>query len=142
MVSGNNVHNTVVWDIPDPGYSPTTGNAIGIYCETNALVSGNIVDSSAKFGIIAGHNVFSSNLNINSNLILNTPIGIGYGNQSGAGQLEISGNQIQGATSGAIVSVTYNDLTGSVARTTGSSDYGNQYDAQEMTVFVGNNRSY
>ncbi|QAY96656.1 hypothetical protein CWB41_13720 [Methylovirgula ligni] len=77
---------------------------------------------------------------MNANLVLNSPVGIGYNTAAGAGQCVISGNQ--GATSGAIISVTWNDTTGSVAVTPGATDYGNQYDAQEGVAFVGNNRSY
>lgn len=46
------------------------------------------------------------------------------------------------ALSGAIISVTYDDTTGQLSVTPGAIDYGNQYDAQEGNVFVGNNRSY
>ncbi|MEW6436804.1 MAG: TIGR03808 family TAT-translocated repetitive protein [Pseudomonadota bacterium] len=141
-ITGNQMSNINKWDITDPGYVPTNGNGVGIYCEGACVISGNLVDTAAGFGIIAGHNFASHDINVNANLVLNSPIGIGYGTGTGAGQLVISGNQIQGATGGAIVSVTYDDTTGNVARTAGSTDYGNQYDAQEGDIFVGNNRSY
>lgn len=139
-ISGNHISNTVVWNIPDPGYIPPTGNAIGIYCETDTAVVGNVVDTAAGFGITPGHNS-GNNLNINANLVFNSPVGIGYG-ATAPGNLVISGNEIQGATGGSIVAVAWDDSTGSVARVPGSVDYGNQYDAQEGVAFVGNNRSY
>jgi hypothetical protein len=44
-----------------------------------------------------GINTAASDLNINSNAILNSTIGIGFSIYTGAGQILISGNMIQGA---------------------------------------------
>jgi putative cofactor-binding repeat protein len=121
---------------------PTISIAFGIYVEGACVVSGNLIDSAEGWGIIAGHNASTRDLNINSNLILNSGIGIGYSSQTGAGQIVISSNQVQGASGGSIVSAVFNDTTGTVSRVSGSTDYGNQYDTQLGNVFVGNNRSY
>ncbi|MBG0807837.1 TIGR03808 family TAT-translocated repetitive protein [Methylosinus sp. H3A] len=141
-ITGNRVTNIIHQTINDPGYVPTVSIAFGIYAEGAAVISGNLVDGAAGIGINPGHNASTHDLNVNGNLVLNSPIGIGYSAQSGAGQIVISSNQIQGATGGAIVSVVYDDSTGTVARVSGSTDYGNQYDAQIGNVFMGNNRSY
>ncbi|MBY6241149.1 TIGR03808 family TAT-translocated repetitive protein [Methylosinus sp. Sm6] len=141
-ITGNRVTNIIHQTINDPGYVPTVSLAFGIYAEGAAVISGNIVDGAAGIGIISGHNASTHDLNVNGNLILTSPIGIGYSAQSGAGQIIISSNQIQGAAGGAIVSVVFNDSAGTVGRVAGSTDYGNHYDAQIGNIFVGNNRSY
>lgn len=141
-ITGNRVTNIIYQTINDPGYVPTVSIAFGIYAEGATVISGNLVDGAAGMGINAGHNASTHDINVNGNLILNSPIGIGYSAQSGAGQIVISSNQIQGATGGAIVSVVYNDVSGTVSVVAGSTDYGNQYDVQIGNVFVGNNRSY
>jgi hypothetical protein len=68
--------------------------------EGGCVVSGNIIDTAAGFGIIAGTNTAASDLNINSNTILNSTIGIGFSTSTGAGQILISGNMVQGASGG------------------------------------------
>ena len=141
-ISGNRITNVVNRTINDPGYVPTVSIGFGINVEGACVVSGNIIDTAAGLGIIAGHNAYAHDLNINGNLILNSPIGIGYSAQSGAGQIVISSNQIQGATSGGIISTVFDDSTGTISIVPGSTDYGNQYDSQIGNIFVGNNRSY
>lgn len=142
VVSGNHISGIAKWNIPDPGYFPPNGNGIGISVEQTCCVSGNLVESAAGFGICAGHNG-GYDLSINGNLVLSSPVGIGYSDAPGnTGQWLISSNEVHGATSGSIISVSYNDSTGQLSVTSGAVDYGNQYDAQEGNVFVGNNRSY
>jgi hypothetical protein len=139
-ITGNRVTGIVHRTINDPGYLPTVSIGFGIYAETNSLISGNLIDTAAGVGINVGHNTASGNVNTNGNLVLSSPLGIGYSSQ--AGNIVISSNEIQGASSGAVVACVFNDTTGTMSRQSGSTDYGNQYDAQEGVAFVGNNRSY
>lgn len=141
-ISGNRVAGIVHQTINDPGYIPTTSIAFGISVERACVVSGNLVDGAAGVGINVGHNSASGDVNTTGNLVLNSPLGIAYSAQNGAGNIVISSNEIQGASSGAIVSGVYDDGTDTLYRVPGSIDYGNQYDAQEGVAFVGNNRSY
>ena len=141
-ITGNRITNVVNRIIDDPGYVPTVSIGFGIYTEGACVVSGNLVDTAAGIGIVAGHNASTADLNISSNLVVNSPIGVGYSDQAGAGQIVISGNQIQGANGGGVVSVVFDDSTGTMSRESGSQDYGNQYDSQIGNVLFGNNRSY
>lgn len=141
-ITGNRVTGIVHQTINDPGYIPTVSIAFGISVETACVVAGNLVDTAAGIGINIGHNAASGNTNTTGNLVLNAPIGIGYSAQSGAGNIVISSNEVQGATSGGIISCVYNDTTDTLSVAPGATDYGNQYDAQEGIAFVGNNKSY
>jgi uncharacterized secreted repeat protein (TIGR03808 family) len=141
-ITGNRVSGIVHQTINDPGYIPTVSIAFGISVEKACVVSGNLIDAAAGVGINVGHNVASGDVNANGNLVLNAPLGIGYSAQTGAGNIVISSNEIQGATSGAIISCVYNDATDTLSVAPGATDYGNQHDAQEGVAFVGNNRSY
>lgn len=140
-ISGNRIVNVVRRTINDPGYVPTVSNGFGVYVEGACVVSGNLVENCQGWGVIAGHNG-GNDLSVNGNLIINCPVGIGYASHSGAGQMAITGNQIRGASGGSIVWCGFNDATGDVARLAGTTDYGNQYDAQIGNVFIGNNRAY
>lgn len=139
-IVGNRVTGVTKNTINDPGYVPTVSVAFGISVEKGCLVSGNLVDTAAGIGVNVGHNLASGDSNTNGNLILNSPIGVGYSNQTG--NIVISSNQIQGASSASIIACAYNDPTGTLYIVSGSTDFGNQYDAQEGVAFVGNNRSY
>ncbi|MHB8884749.1 MAG: TIGR03808 family TAT-translocated repetitive protein [Methylovirgula sp.] len=141
-VTGNRVTGIVHQTINDPGYIPTVSIAFGISVETTCVVSGNLIDNAAGVGINVGHNSASGDVNTNGNLILSSPLGVGYSAQSGAGNIVISSNEIQGATTAAIISCYYDDTTDTLYVVSGATDYGNQYDAQEGIAFVGNNRSY
>lgn len=127
--------------INDPGYIPTVSNAGAITVEGACVVSANIIEGAAGLGIVAGTDAATQDLNVNGNLVLFSNIGIGFGSSSSYGQIVISGNQVRGASGGAIVPVFLNS-SGNFLRVAGSTDYGNQYDAQISNAFLGNNRSY
>lgn len=141
-VSNNHITGIVKRVITDPGYVPQTGNGAAIVVEGGCVVSANVIETAAGFGIIAGTNDATRDLNINGNLVISAATGIGWSNHPSAGQVLIVGNMVKGATNGSIVPVLLNGATQQYARVAGSLEYGNQPSAQIGNAFIGNNRGY
>jgi len=113
---------------------------VGIQVEGACVVSSNIVEGAEGVGIVAGTNLATEDLNVTGNLVTFSPIGIGYSNAGGAGQVMITGNQVRGATNGSVVPVT---LVGAGPfQRVGTSEFGNVSDQQVGNLLVGHNRTY
>lgn len=139
-ITGNQVAQVRKRQINDPGYVPTISNAVGIQVEGACVVSSNIVEGAEGVGIVAGTNLATEDLNVTGNLVTFSPIGIGYSNAGGAGQVMITGNQVRGATNGSVVPVT---LVGAGPfQRVGTSEFGNVPDQQVGNLLVGHNRTY
>lgn len=104
------------------------------------MVSSNIVEEAEGVGIVAGKNLATEDLNVTRNLVTFAPIGIGYSDAGGAGQVMITSNQVRGATNGSVVPVT---LVGAGPfQRVGTSEFGNVPDQQVGNLLVGHNRTY
>lgn len=79
------------------------GNGFGISIEADVTATSNIVENCAYAGLKLGFGPYLRNVTASDNTIRRSPYGILVSVVPGAGRAAISGNRIEGATSGAIV---------------------------------------
>lgn len=138
-ISSNHIRHITKNTINDPGYSPTITNACGIQVEGLCVLTGNMIEDAAGFGIVLGTNEATYDLLATGNLIHASVTGIGCSNNASAGRISIVGNVVSGATNGSIVPVAFN---GASFYRVGSTELANTADSQTGNVYVGNNRGY
>ncbi|HLP71194.1 MAG TPA: TIGR03808 family TAT-translocated repetitive protein [Rhizobium sp.] len=138
-ISSNHIRHITKNTINDPGYSPTISNACGIQVEGLCVLTGNMIEDAAGFGIVLGTNEATYDLLATGNLVHASVTGIGYSNNGSAGRISIVGNVVSGSTNGSIVPVAFN---GANFYRVGSTDVANTADSQTGNVYVGNNRGY
>lgn len=88
----------------------TRGNGISI--EADTIVSGNVIEAAAGFGILAGWMKYLRDVSITNNLVRGAHIGIGVSIDEGAGTALVTGNLITGTKDGAIRAMTGPTPTG------------------------------
>jgi uncharacterized secreted repeat protein (TIGR03808 family) len=107
---------------PRPGKdAPDGANGIGIYVEADTAVTGNVVETAAFAGVIAGWGRYLRDVTITGNVVRAANIGIGVSVVPRAGSAVIANNIISGARRGAILgmdhaAVVTEDLSKDVAR--------------------------
>jgi uncharacterized secreted repeat protein (TIGR03808 family) len=99
------VANNIVRNItaPDPYPPEGPGFGWGIAVEADTAVTGNTVDTVAKWGMLVGWGPFLRNVAINANIVRNAPVGMAVSVVEDAGPALIAGNIIQNAAEGAVV---------------------------------------
>lgn len=155
VVSNNVISDITVNTISDPGYVPSETSGMGISAEMDTDVTANVIQNTAGPGISLGINDATRNVMATGNLIMDSPMGIGYSANSAARSILISSNLIRGyrnitavtdpnyRMSGAIVSCTFTgtsydrDTAGGAANT----DYGNATQTSVGSLTVGMNRA-
>lgn len=101
--------NNIVRDITGGGSNPEK-RGIGIGAEADTVITGNVVETIANIGIVAGWGAYARNIMLNGNLLRQCPIAIAASVSQGAGPITIAGNMI--AQSGkAIIGMNYLDET-------------------------------
>ncbi|GEO83394.1 MULTISPECIES: TIGR03808 family TAT-translocated repetitive protein [Alphaproteobacteria] len=138
-ISSNHIRGITKNTISDPGYSPTVSIASGILVEGLCVLTGNMIEGAAGFGILLGTNEATYDLLATGNLVHASTTGIGYSNNASAGRISIVGNVVSGATNGSVVPVAFNGVS---YYRVGSTDLANTADSQVGNVYVGNNRGY
>jgi uncharacterized secreted repeat protein (TIGR03808 family) len=93
------------------------GSGVGIYVEADSAVTGNVVESAALAGIMAGFGRYLRDVTITGNVVRMAPIGVAVSVVPGAGGAVIADNKISGARRGAILGVDHFEVvTGDLAR--------------------------
>jgi uncharacterized secreted repeat protein (TIGR03808 family) len=77
-------------------------HGVGIAVEADSVVTGNVIEGSAAYGIMIGWGRYLRDVSVTDNLIRNTLIGIGVSVDPAAGTALITNNLITGAKDGAI----------------------------------------
>lgn len=128
VVQGNIIRNLVMRS-PQGGQSDGIGIAAGA---AETVVTGNVIENAPQIGIVAGFGPYLRNVNITSNVVRKTGIGIGVSVVHGAGPAMIANNLIADARRGAIIgmewhkSVTGDLVQGGAERYPQLSIHGNQ----------------
>lgn len=140
VVEGNRISNVLDNPIPDAGYFPPTTIGVGIKVEQDCVESGNLIDGSARVGILAGVNTGARDLVVTGNLVRNAPIGIGVSNDAvtaSGRSVVVSGNIVRAASIGGVVPATF---TGTTVNRVGTTEYGNNLGTAVGSVTFGHNR--
>jgi uncharacterized secreted repeat protein (TIGR03808 family) len=85
------------------GTAPDDDAGIGIYVEADTSVTGNVIENTPSFGIMAGWGKYLRDVAITGNVIRKTFIGIGVSVVDGAGTALVNNNVISDAPRGAVV---------------------------------------
>ncbi|HYH69861.1 MAG TPA: TIGR03808 family TAT-translocated repetitive protein [Methyloceanibacter sp.] len=75
---------------------------IGIAVEADSVVSGNVIENAAAYGIVVGWGSYLRDVSVTDNLIRNAHIGIGIAVDASAGMALVTDNMITEAKDGAI----------------------------------------
>ncbi|OXS99485.1 Tat protein [Notoacmeibacter marinus] len=99
-VSANIVRNLV-----DSGpYAPESGGfGLGISVEADTAVTGNVVESAARFGMIVGWGPYLRAVTVSNNVIRQAPVGLAVSIAEGARDALITGNLFDAVPEGAIL---------------------------------------
>jgi len=90
---------------------------MGIYVEADTAVTGNVVESATRAGILAGWGPYLRDVTITGNVVRAATIGIGVSVVPGAGGAVIADNSISGARRGAILGMDhFNVVSGDLTR--------------------------
>lgn len=112
-VSGNLVRDLT---LPGPYRHDGQGFGFGIAVEADTVVSGNVVEKAAKWGMLLGWGPFMRGVVATGNMIREAPVGIAVSVAEGAGPALISGNAIAATPKGAIIGYRWNEAaTGELA---------------------------
>lgn len=112
-VSGNVVRDLFRRPHPETGEE---SYGVGIAAEADAAVSGNVVEQAAFAGLMLGWGPYLRDVSATGNVIRQSPIGIGVSVVPGAGEAVVSGNLIEGASRGAVVGMSFEEIaTGDLA---------------------------
>jgi len=84
-------------------------HGVGIFVEADTAVTGNVIEKTARVGIMAGWGRFLRDVTITGNVVRSAPIGIGVSVTSGAGAALVANNMISGATRGAVLGMEHMD---------------------------------
>lgn len=75
---------------------------LGIVAEARTVISGNVVENTAGFGLQLGHGADMAELTATNNIIRSAPVGIAIAGEPEAGSVFVSANLVSGAADGAI----------------------------------------
>jgi uncharacterized secreted repeat protein (TIGR03808 family) len=90
---------------------------IGIYVEADTAVTGNVVESATRAGIMAGWGPYLRDVSITGNVVRAATIGVAVSVVPGAGGAVIADNTIAGSRRGAILGMDHFDVvTGDLAQ--------------------------
>jgi uncharacterized secreted repeat protein (TIGR03808 family) len=111
VVQGNILRNLA------PPAGRTDDYGIGIYVEADTAVTGNVVESATRAGIMAGWGKYLRDVTISGNVVRAANIGVAVSVVPGAGGAVIADNTIAGARRGAILGMDHFDVvTGDLAQ--------------------------
>jgi uncharacterized secreted repeat protein (TIGR03808 family) len=85
------------------GTAPDDDAGIGIYVEADTSVTGNVIENTPSFGIIAGWGKYLRDVAITGNVVRNAFVGIGVSVTPGAGTALVNNNMISLTPRGAVV---------------------------------------
>lgn len=105
-VSGNVIRNL---RLKGPYVHDGAGFGFGIAVEADAAVTGNVVETAPKWGIMLGWGPYLRNVVASGNVIRDCPVGMAVSVVEGSGSALIANNLIGGATTGAILGYRWND---------------------------------
>lgn len=112
--SGNLVRNIVN---TGPYPAEVQGFGIGIAVEADTVLTGNVVDSVARFGLHMGWGEYLRDVSATSNVVRGAPTGVAVTVVEGAGPAVIASNLISGADKGAVVGYRWTEAaTGDLTR--------------------------
>lgn len=105
-ISGN-----VVRNIGGPGPYPAAdaGFGVGIAAEADAVISGNAIDTTAKWGLLLGWGPYLRNVSATGNMVRSAPVGCAVSVAEGAGSAVISGNVFSATPEAAIAAYRWNE---------------------------------
>ena len=97
--------------------NPTGDYGVGVYVEADTAVSGNVIESAAFCGIMAGWGRYLRDVTITGNVVRAAAIGVGVSVVPGAGGAVVADNMISGARRGAILGMDHErPVTGDLAQ--------------------------
>lgn len=113
-VSGNMLRNI----IHTGPYAPTDGGfGIGISVEADTVVSGNVLDTVSKWGMLLGWGPYLRNVVATSNMVRQCPVGCAVSIVDGAGSALIAENSFSAVSEASVAGYHWNDrMTGDLAR--------------------------
>jgi uncharacterized secreted repeat protein (TIGR03808 family) len=91
------------------GTAPDDDAGIGIYAEADSTVTGNVIENTPSFGIVAGWGKYLRDVAITGNVIRNSFAGIGVSVVPGAGTALVNNNMISQTPRGAVVGLDHNN---------------------------------
>jgi uncharacterized secreted repeat protein (TIGR03808 family) len=91
------------------GTTPDDDAGIGIYVEADSTVTGNVIENTPSFGIVAGWGKYLRDVAITGNVIRNSFAGIGVSVVPGAGTALVNNNMISQTPRGAVVGLDHNN---------------------------------
>lgn len=90
---------------------------IGIEAESDAAVTGNVVENAPRWGLLIGWGPYLRDVSVTGNVIRNAPVGIAASVVEGAGQASIRQNMFSGISDAAIAGYRWIDrATGDLTR--------------------------
>lgn len=105
-ITGNIVRN-----IAGPGPYPESdgGFGVGISAEADAVISGNVIDTVQKWGMLLGWGPYLRNVAASGNMVRGVPVGCAVSVAEGAGAALISGNVFSATPGAAIAGFRWNE---------------------------------
>lgn len=105
-ITGNILRN-----ITAPGPYPATdgGFGVGIAAEADAVISGNAIDTAAKWGLLVGWGPYLRNVSASGNMVRAVPVGCAVSVAEGAGSAVISANVFSETPEAAIAGFRWNE---------------------------------
>ncbi|WP_137132206.1 TIGR03808 family TAT-translocated repetitive protein [Rhizobium sp. FY34] len=107
------IANNMVRNISDQGpyVHDNVGFGYGIAAEADAVISGNVVEGVARFGMLIGWGPYLRNLLVSGNMIREAQTGMAVSVVEGAGQALIANNLFDRTPNGAIIGYRWHDAT-------------------------------
>jgi uncharacterized secreted repeat protein (TIGR03808 family) len=85
------------------GTAPDDDAGVGIYVEADSSVTGNVIENTPSFGIMAGWGNYLRDIVISGNVIRKAFVGVGVSVTPGAGTVLVNANMISETPRGAVV---------------------------------------
>lgn len=112
-ITGNMLRNITA---PGPYPAADAGFGMGITAEADAVISGNVIDTAAKWGILLGWGPYLRNVVATGNMVRAVPIGCAVSVAEGAGSALVAENSFSETPGGAVAGFAWNEKrTGELA---------------------------
>ena len=112
-ITGNMLRNITA---PGPYPAQDAGFGLGITAEADAVISGNVIDSVAKWGLLLGWGPYLRNVVATGNMVRAAPVGCAVSVAEGAGSALVADNSFSATPGGAVIGFAWNEKrTGDLA---------------------------
>lgn len=112
-ITGNMLRNITA---PGPYPALDAGFGLGITAEADAVISGNVIDTAAKWGLLLGWGPYLRNVVATGNMVRAVPVGCAVSVAEGAGSALVSDNSFSETPRGAVAGFAWNEKkTGDLA---------------------------